>query len=766
MQVGDTVERYRIEAQVGRGATASVYRARHVTLGSLHAIKLLDGASPSLRDRLIQEGRALSRLRHPNVVAISDAIAVGDRPALVMEFVDGPDLAELIRHRRLHDDEIDALVEDLLAGLAAAHAAGLVHRDLKPANILVDLAGSRPVARISDFGLVKVLDAEAGHVATRTGSTLGTPAYMSPEQLRDPRAVDARADVWSIGCVLYELVTGARAFDGTDAFALLESVAYGRRRPIGELAPGCPPRFASAIEAALVVDREARVASAEALLALWRGDRGALPATAWDIASIRSARPVIETRSESDDTIDVAPDREDVHSAPTYAEPPAPADPVIPELPAPRVDTVSLLGGPPEAWNPDRPVVVDARPPFAILASGLLFGAIAAAALMVPWWGVTLASYVGDPLVPAMVGYLAWPVAAASVIAAGWAAGRRWRAAIPAGGVAGAVAGGVVHIAAAWPVLAALGSAPVFSVTERTADGMPRVLAQEVANVLGLEWGGALLLILVGAALGAAGGAIVTVGRDRDPGPDDPGQARFVAAVALAGTLAAALLMPIVFSAMDVMFDTMALRLAADVTASVVLDGVRGAMVVGWMATLAVSTAATWGAGAARVAGRDRREAIGTGALASLAAVGSIAFDRFVTPHPGTLLVAGMLCTLLAAVLAPVAAWRLGRRAPDPHVYALDPQGTAVSLVGSAVAAMGVAFIGAVIPGLAIALTAVTHIAWLKGDADAADPTSSIGVSVAVAARIGPAIGVLLLLLALATWGMASAWRRFRPIPR
>jgi serine/threonine protein kinase len=265
---GDVVEGYEVRALVGTGGMAEVYRV--VRDGNTYALKLLTIAGSSVRERLMREARTMSAMRHPNVVALEDVIDTPHGPGLVLEYVAGPSLHGLLEHH-LSMDQVDALALDILDGVAACHSSGLVHRDLKPANILIQPVDDRLVAKVADFGLVKVLGGDQGTLRTRTGATAGTPAYMAPEQIRDASRVDVRADVFSLGAVLYELATGRRAFDGLGVLDVFERIQAGQHGPVDEL----PERMQRAITGALQADRDARLADVDALRAAWGGTRGA-----------------------------------------------------------------------------------------------------------------------------------------------------------------------------------------------------------------------------------------------------------------------------------------------------------------------------------------------------------------------------------------------------------------------------------------------------------------------------------------------------------
>ncbi|MCA9489475.1 MAG: serine/threonine protein kinase, partial [Myxococcales bacterium] len=202
LDTGTRIDRYVVLDVIGQGGMAVVYRVRHESLGSLHALKVVGVPSRSIMQRLLAEGKAQARVRHRNIVAVHDVIEVDGSPGLVMEYVNGPSLDGLIHHVQLDLVTIDRVGRALLRGVQAAHDAGLIHRDLKPANVLVSLEDDGLIPKIADFGLVKDV---AGGSDTRTGSMMGTPNYMSPEQIRDTKSVDHRTDLFALGAILYEL---------------------------------------------------------------------------------------------------------------------------------------------------------------------------------------------------------------------------------------------------------------------------------------------------------------------------------------------------------------------------------------------------------------------------------------------------------------------------------------------------------------------------------------------------------------------------------
>ncbi len=193
---------------IGQGGMGTVYRARHRRLDRPVAVKVLDSAlrgNASFAKRFAREARTLAQLDHPNVVRVYDFGHRDDLYYLIMELVDGVNLRQTIEAGGLAPPEALAMVPHICEALQYAHDQGVVHRDIKPENILVDRNGS---IKIADFGLAKLVGGEAGRPLTQTAQIMGTPAYMAPEQLESPGEVDHRADIFALGVVFYELLTG------------------------------------------------------------------------------------------------------------------------------------------------------------------------------------------------------------------------------------------------------------------------------------------------------------------------------------------------------------------------------------------------------------------------------------------------------------------------------------------------------------------------------------------------------------------------------
>lgn len=250
--------RYRIEKQIGAGMMGTVYRGRDTLIDrpvAIKAIRLPSGGSSdsdvkALRDRFLVEARAAGRIAHPNVVTLYDVAQAGDDFFLIFEFVEGKPLSDRLKKGRLDPERARRIAAAAARGLAAAHALGVVHRDIKPANLI--LADDDRV-KIADFGVARVEDSHL----TQTGQTVGTPAYMSPEQAQGKK-LDGRSDVFSLAVVLYEMLTGTNPFAAGNAPAAMLKVAYEEPPPIQDLAPDVPDGFETIVRWALGKDPRGR----------------------------------------------------------------------------------------------------------------------------------------------------------------------------------------------------------------------------------------------------------------------------------------------------------------------------------------------------------------------------------------------------------------------------------------------------------------------------------------------------------------------------
>ncbi len=261
--VGKYVGRYFVEECIGQGNVASVYRVRHARLGGNFALKVLHGQSETMREALMQEGRAQCELRHQNLVSVSDLLFVDGDPGLVMEYVDGPTLRVFIRDKRLSLEEAVTLFRGVVRGVGYAHRENWVHRDLKPGNVLLAKNEDGLLPKVCDFGLVKVLGHDDG---PEKGLALGTPSYMAPEQIRDAASVDHRADLFSLGCIFYEMVCGQRTFVGDSTTEVLNKVVSGDFIPPSELVEELPQPVEDLIVDLLKTKARKRIQSCDELL--------------------------------------------------------------------------------------------------------------------------------------------------------------------------------------------------------------------------------------------------------------------------------------------------------------------------------------------------------------------------------------------------------------------------------------------------------------------------------------------------------------------
>jgi serine/threonine-protein kinase len=255
--------RYRVEGIIGRGGMAEVYRGADVRLARPIAIKVLRAQyalDPELRRRFEEEAKAVAMLSHPNVVAVYDAGEDESTAFIVMELVPGETLADRITRGPLDEAAVRRVGGEVLDALAAAHARGLLHRDIKPANVLLTDDGT---AKVADFGIAKALHPSPDtSEPTAMHLVLGTPTYLAPERAQGNPAT-VRSDLWSVGVLLYESLTGEKPFEGDTPIAIALAALEGRYQPVLAVRPGVDPSLAAVIDRALQVDPDRRFSSAE-----------------------------------------------------------------------------------------------------------------------------------------------------------------------------------------------------------------------------------------------------------------------------------------------------------------------------------------------------------------------------------------------------------------------------------------------------------------------------------------------------------------------
>ena len=274
--VGTKFGRYEIRAKLGEGGMGEVYLAQDTTLDRKVALKILPErvASNELRmQRFVQEAKAASALNHPNILTIYE---IGTDPGahfIATEFIDGETLRQQMMHTTLTINEAIDISLQVASALASAHTAGIIHRDIKPDNIMVRRDG---IVKVLDFGLAKLTErwrtdevdrdaATRAMVQTEPGTVMGTTAYMSPEQARGAE-VDTRTDVWSLGVVLYEMVTGQEPFKSETASDTNAAILKTEPPPLSHLVPDIPGELERIVKKALQKDREERYQGVKDLL--------------------------------------------------------------------------------------------------------------------------------------------------------------------------------------------------------------------------------------------------------------------------------------------------------------------------------------------------------------------------------------------------------------------------------------------------------------------------------------------------------------------
>ncbi len=336
--IGRTIDgKYRFISVLGEGGMGTVFEAENILLGRAVAVKVLhpqQARKTVAVKRFHQEARAAGKIGHPNICEVYDLGTLENgAPFLVMEKLVGVTLADRIGHDGgLPFEECIDVVNQVLSGLVAAHDKGIVHRDIKPENIfLTQRAGCPPLVKLLDFGVSKMIAPDAEELdLTRTGMVMGTPFYMSPEQARGDRNLDARVDLWACGVILYEALTGRRPFIAANYNALLLQILTATPRPARELRQSLPEGFDAVLDRAMARAREQRYPSA----VLFQRDLATLRARHYE----GNAPPPMVSRSQPTPP---PPPMVGPHSSPraTPAPPPPPTSvrrPTPPPTPAAR----------------------------------------------------------------------------------------------------------------------------------------------------------------------------------------------------------------------------------------------------------------------------------------------------------------------------------------------------------------------------------------------------------------------------------------------
>jgi serine/threonine protein kinase len=277
LKVGTVVaSRYRLERRLGQGGMGEVWAATHVVTGkqvALKALKAEKAARPDLVQRFFREARAATVVGHANVVEVHDVFSFGGVPVMVMELLEGESLRDKLRREgTLSLPELLRLLVPVVSAVGTAHARGIVHRDLKPENIfLVQSLAQSFTPKVLDFGIAKlaVEDLEvASTEATRTGSLIGTPYYMAPEQAAGERDNDHRCDVWALGVLAFECLSGRRPFEGENFGQIFKRIITEPVPSLAGLRPDLPSDVTSLIDGMLVKERDGRRALSEVMKTL------------------------------------------------------------------------------------------------------------------------------------------------------------------------------------------------------------------------------------------------------------------------------------------------------------------------------------------------------------------------------------------------------------------------------------------------------------------------------------------------------------------
>jgi serine/threonine-protein kinase len=391
--IGDVVAgKYRITSVIGEGGMGTVFAAHHELLDVTVALKVLASdftRNRSVLDRFLREARAVAKLKSDHVVRVMDVGTLeAGQPYIVMELLEGEDVEHRIqRVRQLPIGEAVDVILQALEAMSHAHAVGIIHRDLKPANLfLAQTPDGREVVKVLDFGIAK-LSPIVKHDGSRSGSLtgehtmLGSPSYMSPEQVRDSSVIDHRADIWALGVILYEIVTGHEPFPGASVGEIFGAILHSSPTPVREHRPEAPAELQAVIERCLSrnhVDRFPDVAAMARAL-------GPVGSGAWADHAARMEQTLARARNPSD------PAGPRLSSPSIRTEPrtpiglgPSPGPQSNPQVAFARTESTTTPGKETLSAPPSVPVDEGELPPIPrshgrLAVMGLLFGAVVAA---------------------------------------------------------------------------------------------------------------------------------------------------------------------------------------------------------------------------------------------------------------------------------------------------------------------------------------------------------------------------------------------------
>jgi eukaryotic-like serine/threonine-protein kinase len=383
--------KYKLVRLLGEGGMGSVYEATHLVLGTRVAVKVLHqdlARRAGLIDRFLQEAMVSARIRSENVVHVLDVERTPEGVAfMVMELLEGEPLSAVLdRIRRLEEPMACEYARQILCALEAAHALGVVHRDLKPENVFVTYVGERPVLKLIDFGIAKLRRTEVGAKnLTVAGVLMGTAEYMAPEQAYSADSVDARADLYAVAVMLYEMLAGSRPVAGDDGRIIALKIERGEVVPLVHALPAVKPELAGLVHRAMAFRRDLRFASATemriALEAIRAVRPGAVPA---DRAGELAAKAGTGTMMGAPIEAVLGAAHRSVEPTTKHADPP-PGSPgsgtIVGALQSAGAAEASAYGSPPEPYPP-RFVGAPVQPPRRRRSSALVIGLVLASLLL------------------------------------------------------------------------------------------------------------------------------------------------------------------------------------------------------------------------------------------------------------------------------------------------------------------------------------------------------------------------------------------------
>ena len=391
VQPGDVLQgRWKIERVIGSGGMGTVVAARHLGLGHEAAIKILVSSEPEARERFEREARAMATLSSKHTVRVHDVDLDGELPFMVMDYLEGSDLAHLAEHGPPSIKEACLWMEQACDALDEAHAKGIVHRDIKPQNLFLAKNGDGTTSiRVLDFGIARRTSGDGTDMAslTQTGAVVGTLAYMAPEQIRSSKHVDARADIWSVGACLFRILTGTRPFDGKNEIDVVEGILFREAPLLSTLRRDVPAAVDAVVAKCLRKDPNERFASARDLrMALAAARTSPLRLTApMPAEAVAAARAMAAPPAPSHAPMPSHPGMPPRASLPSYS-----SRPMRPPAPGPSLVPAPSL--PPS--NPPLPPPSTARPRPRPAKGGLPIGVVIAFAIALALFlaGVALAA--------------------------------------------------------------------------------------------------------------------------------------------------------------------------------------------------------------------------------------------------------------------------------------------------------------------------------------------------------------------------------------